>query len=136
MLDLGPEGAWDAKNHCWLHVIRGGPGYQMWFTAGDPTGYRIGYAESADGVTWQRSADNPVTDYLPPGRWGRADQFEPFVLRQGDLYRMWYTERDPDNVYRLNYAWSAIPPGEPAVTPTPTATPGARPVYLPLLMTR
>ncbi len=136
VLDLGPEGAWDAQNHYWLHVIRGGPGYQMWYTAGDPTGYRIGYAESADGITWQRSADNPVTDYLLPGRWGRADQFEPFVLRQGDLYRMWYTERDPDNVYRLNYAWSAIPPGEPTVTPTPTATPDAQPVYLPLLMTQ
>lgn len=132
VLDLGPEGAWDAKNHYWLHVIRGGPGYQMWYTGGDPTQYRIGYAESADGITWQRGAANPVTDYLPLGRWGRADQFEPFVLRQGDMYRMWYTERDPDNVYRLNYAWSAIPPGEP----TPTATPGAGPVYLPLLMTR
>lgn len=111
--------------------------YLVWYTGSNRAAYRIGYAVSTDnGRTWQKSPHNPVLDLGPAGSWDSTSLQGASVLREGDGYRMWYTERDPDNVYRLNYAWSAIPPGEPNVTPTPTATPDARPVYLPLLMTR
>ena len=34
-------------------VLRGGEGYEMWFSVrGDA--YRLGYARSPDGLTWQR----------------------------------------------------------------------------------
>ncbi len=151
---VAAPGAWDSTHIYWAHVIKGGPGYQMWYTgtgapAGQPglaTGHRIGYAESADGINWTRSAVNPVTDYLPYEQYGWADQFEPFVLRQGNLYRMWYTERDRWGGYLLSYAWSAIPEEEvtpmPDATPTATVTatptvpktPAAPPVYLPVIV--
>lgn len=143
---VGAPAGWDGTHIYWGHVIKGGPGYQMWYTGtgapgGQPglgTGHRIGYAESADGIHWTRSTVNPVTDYLPWEQYGWADQFEPFVIRQGNLYRMWYTERDRWGTYRLNYAWSAIPEGAETPTPTPspvvTSTPAPTNIYLPVIV--
>lgn len=113
VLSPGPAGAWDGRHIFWLHVIKGGPGYQMWYSGtNDGAGVgpiHIGYAESADGIHWNRDAENPVSMPRPQGWWGQSYPAEPYVLREGNLYRMWYTERMDAQLYRLNYAWSAIP---------------------------
>ena len=38
-------------------VVRDGDRYRMWYSRGTERGYRLGYAESSDGVTWTRMDD-------------------------------------------------------------------------------
>jgi hypothetical protein len=70
--------------------------------------YNVKYAESKDGIYWERTGDicldfDDVTDAI-----GR-----PVVIFENDIYKMFYSYRratgyrtDPDNSYRLGYAES------------------------------
>lgn len=62
--------------------------------------YNIRYAESADGLRW-RKHPAPVIDFAGPGEYAIS---QPRVLRDGDLYRMWYSHRGQS--YRIGYATS------------------------------
>ena len=78
-------------------VVKDGARYRMWYSGSDLHAnehHRIGYAESPDGVSWDR-LDEPV---LVPG--DPSGYFSvPAVLRSADgallkqdgLYRMWFT---------------------------------------------
>src|SRR5262245_34096279 len=90
-------------------VRREGDRLRMWYVSG--TGwadgsprpqhrYHIRYAESRDGVTWER-AGRVCIDFRDDGEHAIA---RPCVLRDGDLYRMWYCHRG--SAYRLGYAES------------------------------
>jgi hypothetical protein len=96
-LDEGVWKLWYASGTGW-EVVRGYP---------EPR-YQIKYAESEDGRTWRR--DNlTCIDYKMEGE----ANARPCVIREGDLYRMWYCYRgsidyrtDPAQSYRLGYAES------------------------------
>ncbi|OGU32996.1 MAG: hypothetical protein A2X67_01940 [Ignavibacteria bacterium GWA2_55_11] len=46
---------WDSVEASFAYVSHVGPTYHMWYSGGDSRTYgRIGYAHSADGVTWKR----------------------------------------------------------------------------------
>lgn len=91
-------------------VLREGGRYLMWYTGwngddtagGDgiarPTHYRIGLATSSDGVRWAKvDGDAGAGAVLGLGPAGRADEQaagQPFVLRDGPGYRMWYEAFD------------------------------------------
>jgi hypothetical protein len=62
--------------------------------------YHIRYAESADGVHWHREGRVAI-DYASPGEYAMG---RPCVVRQGGLYRMWFSARGA--AYRLAYAES------------------------------
>jgi predicted GH43/DUF377 family glycosyl hydrolase len=72
--------AWDGKfvMHPW--VVKDGTTYYMWFSAHNGTNQRIGLATSTDGITWTKSAANPVIGPLG----------EPTVIKDGDIWRMWH----------------------------------------------
>lgn len=62
--------------------------------------YNIKYAESQDGVQWLRTGMVSVGHKSP-------DEYaisRPSVIRDGDLYRMWYSYRG--DTYRIGYAES------------------------------
>ncbi len=64
-------------------------------------GYDIRYAESADGLTWDRSGVRCVDADRPDEHaFGR-----PWVVRDGDTYRMWFSVRGER--YRIGYAESS-----------------------------
>ena len=78
--------------------------WRMWYASGtswEPMHrYHICYAESDDGVTWKRDGIVCI-DY------GDADEFaltRPCVVKDGELYRMWYSRRGRS--YRIGYAES------------------------------
>lgn len=73
-----------------------------WYTEGDRVRHRyhIKYAESADGLNW-RSDGLVCIDYRDATESAIA---RPCVLRDGDLYRMWYSWRGDS--YRIGYAES------------------------------
>jgi hypothetical protein len=80
----------------------------MWYVSG--TGwtegvrpqhhYHIKYAESGDGIHWTRDGRVAI-DYAGPEEYAIA---RPCVLKQGSLYRMWFSARG--QAYRLGYAES------------------------------
>jgi hypothetical protein len=71
--------------------------------------YHIKYAESDNGIDWKREQIVSV-DFIDDQKAGIA---RPSVIREGDLYRMWYTYRgasdyrtNKENSYRIGYAES------------------------------
>jgi hypothetical protein len=90
-------------------VLREGSRWRMWFVTGsgweggEPPShrYRIGYAESADGIAWERDGTVAI-DYRDEGEHSIS---RPCVVRAGDRYRMWFAARGES--YRLGYAESA-----------------------------
>ena len=62
--------------------------YRMWFMTGPPT--RIGYAESPDGIHWDRWNDRVGINVSSEG-WDSQMVEYAFVLPHRGGYRMWYT---------------------------------------------
>jgi hypothetical protein len=64
--------------------------YRGWFSVNDGIhGYRIGYAESADGVEWTRR-DDLAGIALSESGWDSQAQAYPAVVRHGDRWFMFY----------------------------------------------
>lgn len=69
--------------------------YHMWYTGidialgayGDPI-MRIGYANSSDGISWNRFSTWVLEP--DPSTWDELHVAYPFVKFNGDLYQMWY----------------------------------------------
>jgi hypothetical protein len=69
-------------------VIRQGSGYRMWYSYRGDT-YRIGYAESSDGLSWTRRDSGGGLDVSPSG-WDSEMVTYPLVLCDGDGLLMLY----------------------------------------------
>ena len=81
----------------------------MYYVAGtewrhrDLPRYNIQYAESNDGMDWQREG-HVVVPFNSDEENALA---RPFVLREGNLYRMWFAHKSGENgKYRMGYAES------------------------------
>jgi hypothetical protein len=83
--------------------------WRMWYASG--TGwelteegprhhYHIRYAESRDGISWERSGHVSI-DYLDGDEYAIS---RPCVVKAGEGYRMWYSYRG--DAYRIGYAES------------------------------
>ena len=80
----------------------------MWYVSG--TGWTMGqhpepnylirYAESTDGIEW-RTSGRICIGYSYPGEHAIA---RPHVIKDGSLYRMWYSHRG--DAYQIGYAES------------------------------
>lgn len=71
-------------------VIKDNQGYHMWFSyrSGDGTKYRIGYAHSIDGITWDRKKDSGI-DVSESG-WDSEMICYPFVFdHKGKRYMLY-----------------------------------------------
>jgi predicted GH43/DUF377 family glycosyl hydrolase len=62
--------------------------------------YHVRYAESTDGIHWGKRGIVAV-DFASPGEYAIG---RPWVLKDGDLYKMWYSYRGA--AYRMGYAES------------------------------
>lgn len=85
--------------------------FRAWYVSADswteingkpyPT-YRIRYAESPDGISW--SAHESVSiDFVGTDEFGLG---RPWVIKDGSVYRMWYSIRSRTSPYSLGYAES------------------------------
>lgn len=113
ILELGPSGTWDSDLSGSVFVVKDPEGWRMWYTAGryyldgsqEKLDIQIGLGRSSDGIRWEKHAGNPVM----PSRKSNADPFEyvvskPYVVREGGLYRLWYSHRGIG--YRIGYGES------------------------------
>lgn len=83
--------------------------WKMWYLSGldwiqTPQGkqhrYHIKYAESKDGINWQRNG-HVCIDFQKTGEYAIS---RPCVIKESGIYRMWYSYRG--NSYRVGYAES------------------------------
>lgn len=103
-------------------VLKDGTTWRMWFNGSTkpfncPTGTladnrRIGYADSADGVTWTKHYDGPGPggSALPLGPTGEFDAQQVgyvWVLKDGDQYKLYYSANDANNFWRVGLAVSS-----------------------------
>jgi len=84
--------------------------WRMWYVSATrwenrPDGprhyYHVRHAESADGLHWRRGG-HVCLDFASPSEYAFG---RPCVIRDGGVYRMWYSYRGPS--YRIGYAESA-----------------------------
>lgn len=63
--------------------------YQMWYSHAKPN-YRIKYAESLNGITWERSPIEPVLNVGPQGSWDSQMVEYPEVDVVDGRWRLWF----------------------------------------------
>jgi len=86
--------------------------WRMWYTTfrewqKTPEGswrhyYHIKYAESTDGIHWQKPENNLAIDFI-------GDEYavaRPMVIKESGFYRMWFCKRSIGSTYRIGYAES------------------------------
>lgn len=65
--------------------------------------YKIGYAESRDGMNWEM---HDITCLQPDEDKGEFAIARPFVLFEDGIFKMWYSVRHVVKMYRIGYAES------------------------------
>jgi predicted GH43/DUF377 family glycosyl hydrolase len=81
--------------------------YRMWYSGGElyePNA--IGYATSADGLTWTKHKDNPIFKPEPKNRWEQDRVTGCQVIRQGDWFLMFYIGFQDGNTAQIGLARS------------------------------
>jgi len=80
----------DETNIARLWVVRDGELYRGWYSVGGGrAGYRIGYAESADGLAWTRLDDRAGMTLSADG-WDAQAQAYPAVVKHDGRWFMFY----------------------------------------------
>ena len=91
----------DINRNC---VLKIGDTYKMWYT-GQARGFSfIGYAESDDGIHFQRVLSEPVL--ISERAWEGFSVMNPCVLYENGKYRMWYAAGETYEPNVLAYAES------------------------------
>jgi hypothetical protein len=122
----GASGEWDDSGMTPSTVLYDGSIYGMWYTAvkynGSSGTWRLGYASSDDGITWDNE-DDPVLVGTEP--WEGNNVYHPEVVPSGDGFAMWYTALVWGQMVNIGYATSPDGlhwgkwPSNPVLTPTP-----------------
>lgn len=125
VLTVGLKGKWDDKHLTAPFVIRDGAVFKMWYR-GESTQFpgkgSTGYAESPDGVNWERYSGNPVFTPAASGWDSRSLTISPIIKRDGK-YEGWYGGSD-GSTSQIGYAtsldginWQRYP-NNPVLSPT------------------
>lgn len=118
---------WEASGLAKPSVLHETSGYKIWYDGGFFDGnIQIGLARSRDGLNWKKAPQNPVLDGDPDAWDAASGEHAPFVMKDGNLYKMWYEGSD-GNVRQLGYAtshngikWTKYP-GNPVLQAGPEA---------------
>lgn len=102
-LSANPQSGWedDINRNC---VLKIGDVYKMWYT-GQARGFSfIGYAESYDGINFNRPLKEPVL--ISERAWEGFSVMNPCVLYENGIYKMWYAAGETYEPNVLAYAES------------------------------
>jgi predicted GH43/DUF377 family glycosyl hydrolase len=115
VFDVGKGDAWDNAVVSEAKVVFDGQTYHLWYSGRQrletATGRKkspmlVGYATSPDGLVWTRHPANPI---MVPGPAGSPDAnhvYPPYVLFDGEQFRMWYSAHDFEE-WSIDYATSS-----------------------------
>jgi len=89
VLKHGEPGSWDDHWTVGFSIAVQGSQKELWYFGFNQVKFEIGLARSEDGISWNKSAENPV---LKAGDFGEWDEvlFAPRVIKQDSIYHMWY----------------------------------------------
>jgi len=99
---LNYDGTYDIDNVLSPCVIKDGNKYKMWYQAGGVNN-RILYSESTNGMKWsipKMVIDINLIDY------NSNHSMQPFVIKENDVYKMWFVGHDSSNNRRILVAFS------------------------------
>jgi len=108
VIDVGPSGSFDDDGVNPEAVIFQGGRYRMWYMSAKKVGFpveydwRIGYAESTDGLSWTK---HPTPVLEPGDGWESWLVYGPTVLFDGMNYHLWFTGHDRSHI-AIGYAAS------------------------------
>ncbi|MEN6532245.1 MAG: hypothetical protein ABFD89_01195 [Bryobacteraceae bacterium] len=84
-------------------LLRSGGEFFYWYQAGSPPG--IGLARSLDGRSWKKTGP-PVLRPGPRGSWDERGVADPYIVRFGDFFYMYFLGQDRARRQRLGVARS------------------------------
>ena len=98
VLRPGAKGEWDAGALGSMTVLRVGEVFHMYYEAwgvrgsqaADYLSLQIGHATSPDGLHWKKDPANPVLRKGTDQDWDRDGTWDPFVLHEDGVFKMWY----------------------------------------------
>lgn len=92
VLKLGENGDWDSWSLATMNVLKVGDTCHMYYEAGGSglTDYQIGHAISTDGINWVKDPVNPVIPFGEQGEWDDKETWDPFVIYEDGIFKMWY----------------------------------------------
>jgi predicted GH43/DUF377 family glycosyl hydrolase len=96
------EGDYIAANGAALWT---GGAFLYWYQAGPKGRTRLGLARSRDGRSWTRETE-PVLDVGPRGSWDEISLGDPYVVRAGEYFYLYYLGQDRARRQRLGLARS------------------------------
>ena len=104
----GNAGAWDSYQVCCAAVVAEAGLVRAWYAGRDgaEAPWRIGLAESADGIVFQKHPQNPVLREGGAGAFDEDGVVAPAVVLARGLYRMWYEARGFFGATSIGYAVS------------------------------
>ena len=83
-------------------ILKDGDTYKMWYNFGG----EIHYATSTNGINWSYSSFNAVLAGTA-GSWDSDSVWWPWVVKDGDTYKMWYSGTNSDTSHqKIGYATS------------------------------
>jgi hypothetical protein len=104
---------WDGQYAYAWSVIKQGSAYHMWYSGGIAEGNQgVGYASSADGLTWTKDPDPVMRIGAGVPAWRVTRTYTPCVLQEDGIYKMWLTGVGSSG-YRVGYAVAVKPSGNP-----------------------
>ena len=122
---VGASGTWEMHTVQDPCVIKYNGIYYLWYSgknANDVVGYgqQTGFAYSSDGITWIKSANNPVFKRGNAGQWDATTSGLGSVIIDENKVKLWYTGMDNDynpptttpNYWDLGYAERTIINGD------------------------
>ncbi|GEM_PF-3411817 len=112
VLKLGEEDSWDNSVVYYPYIIFNGSNYEMWYSGNSTS---IGYATSPDGISWNKSPNNPI---FTPGQkksWDSDFALASAMSLQNGIYRMWYSGRNEKGISQIGYAFKG---GQAVISPT------------------
>jgi hypothetical protein len=118
VLGFGSPGSFDERGNFTISAFKDGDVYKLYYGGADATGscpgingahWRIGLAQSSDGLNWTRvpgtATGGAILDLGTPGKFDDYLTYRPFVLKDGSVYRMWYNgSAEPFNCPNNNLA--------------------------------
>ena len=101
-IDLGQAGSLDSANAFSQSVLADAKGFTMWYSGYDGMNWRILRATSIDGATWDKQG--LAFSLGAPDEFDSMHMTYPFVLKDDNIYKMWYAAFDGKSHWRIGYA--------------------------------
>ena len=101
IVTTGPMGSWDAGALGSVTVLRAKDLFHLYYEswgvrsesewdADEYESLQIGHATSRDGIHWEKDDLNPVLPQGVEGDFDRTGVWDPYVIHENGLYKMWY----------------------------------------------